>query len=55
MSGESANGPEFWVPTVVMIVAVYLFFAVSLILATRNEILQRERKAAWVQELVSKT
>jgi heme exporter protein C len=54
MSGESANGPEFWVPTVVMIVAVYLFFAVSLILATRNEILQRERKAAWVQELVSK-
>ena len=53
MSGESANGPEFWVPTVVMIVAVYLFFAVSLILATRNEILQRERKAAWVQELVS--
>jgi len=55
MSGESANGPEFWVPAVVMIVAVYLFFAVSLILATRNEILQRERKAAWVQELVSKT
>lgn len=54
MSGESANGPEFWVPTVVMIIAVYLFFAVSLILATRNEILQRERKAAWVQELVSK-
>ncbi len=53
MSGESANGPEFWVPTVVMIVAVYLFFAVSLILATRNEILQRERKAAWVQELVN--
>lgn len=53
MSNDSANGPEFWIPTVVMIVAVYLFFAVSLILATRNEILQRERKAQWVQELVA--
>lgn len=53
MDNDSANGPEFWVPTVVMIVAVYLFLAVSLILATRNEILQRERKAQWVQDIVA--
>lgn len=53
LSSDSANGPEFWVPTLVMIVAVYLFMAVSLILATRNEILQRERKAQWVQDLVT--
>ncbi|MCG8413538.1 MAG: heme ABC transporter permease CcmC [Pseudomonadales bacterium] len=53
MSNSGANGPEFWLPTLVMIVAVYLFLAVSLILATRNEILQRERKAQWVQDLVA--
>jgi len=38
--------------TLVMIVAVYLFLMVSLILATRNEILQRERRSQWVKELV---
>lgn len=53
MSNSGANGPDFWVPTAMMIVAVYLFLTVSLILATRNEILQRERKAQWVQDLVA--
>ncbi len=52
MSSDSVNGIEFWVPTAVMALAVYLFLTVSLIMATRNEILQRERKSAWVQELV---
>ena len=51
-SNESANGPEFWMATGVMILAVYLFFIVSLTLATRNEILQRERRSQWVQEIV---
>ena len=51
-SNDSANGPEFWMATLVMIVAVYLFLMVSLILATRNEILQRERRSQWVKELV---
>lgn len=53
MSSDSVNGIEFWVPTAVMALAVYLFLTVSLIMATRNEILHRERKSAWVQELVS--
>ena len=53
MSNDSANGPDFWIPTAIMIVAVYLFLTVSLILATRNEILQRERKSQWVQELAA--
>lgn len=51
-SGEGPNGPEIWVPLVIMIFAIYLFFAVALILSTRNEILQRERRAQWVQDLV---
>ncbi|MFM1897183.1 MAG: hypothetical protein RLZZ385_2257 [Pseudomonadota bacterium] len=52
MQGGSVNGPEFWVPTLVMVLGMYLFLTVSLILATRNEILQREQRAQWVQELV---
>ena len=52
LNNENANGPEFWVAVAVMVVAVYLFLAVSLILSTRNEILQRERKAQWVQDIV---
>ena len=52
LSPDSPNGPEFWMATGIMIIAVYLFLTVSLILATRNEILQRESRAQWVQDLV---
>ena len=45
LATDQANGPEIWVPLIFMIVAVYLFFAISLILSTRNEILQREKGA----------
>jgi hypothetical protein len=38
--------------TLLMILGVYLFMGISLILATRNEILERERNAVWVQEIV---
>jgi heme exporter protein C len=38
-----------------MILAVYLFFAISLILSTRNEILQREKRSQWVIELVKRS
>jgi heme exporter protein C len=52
MTSDQPNGPEFWIPLLIMGIAVALFFAVSLILATRNEILERERRSQWVQELV---
>lgn len=52
MNQGGVNGPEFWVPTLVMVVGVYLLLVVSLILSTRNEILQRESRAQWVQDLV---
>lgn len=52
MASGAVNGVEFWLPTVIMILGMYLFLAVSLILATRNEILRREGKAQWVQDLV---
>jgi len=40
-------------PLLVMIVGFYLFYAVALILHTRNEILRRERKTSWVRELAT--
>jgi len=51
-SPDNPNGPEFLIAIGVMIIAVYLFLAVSLIMATRNEILQRERRSKWVMDLV---
>ncbi|MFT6093861.1 MAG: heme exporter protein C [Pseudohongiellaceae bacterium] len=54
LDSGSANGPEFWVATAIMIIAVYLFFTVSLILSTRNEILQREKRSQWVSDIVKK-
>ncbi|MBQ85387.1 MAG: heme ABC transporter permease [Gammaproteobacteria bacterium] len=55
LAADQANGPEIWLPLIFMIVAVYLFFAISLILSTRNEILQREKRAQWVMDLVAKS
>lgn len=43
---------DMFLPLLVMIVGFYLFYAVALILHTRSEILRRERKTAWVRELV---
>jgi len=51
MESGSVNGPEFWAPTVIMVVAMYLFMAVHIMMATRNEILRRESRSQWVQEL----
>lgn len=50
----AANGPEIWVPLLIMIAAVYCFFLISLLLATRNEILQRERRSQWVVDIVAR-
>lgn len=52
LSNDNPNGPEFWVAIAMMIIAVYLFLSISLIQSTRNEILQRERRAQWVQDIV---
>jgi heme exporter protein C len=54
MDPVAPNPPEVWVPLLVMISAVYVFFAIALILRTRNEILQRERRSQWVIDLVAR-
>jgi len=45
---------EMWVPLLVMVIGYYCFFATVILLRTRNEILERERRTNWVKKLVSK-
>ena len=54
MDPMAPNPPEIWVPLLIMIAGVYLFFIITLLLRTRNEILVRERRSKWVQDLVRK-
>ncbi len=44
--------PEMWMPLAVMVLGFYCFFAVALMLRTRAEILQREKRTGWVRQLV---
>ena len=44
--------PDMFQPLLVMILGFYCFYAVVLILTTRVEILYRERRTRWVQDLV---
>ena len=43
--------PDMFQPLLVMITALYCFYALALILFTRAEILRRERDATWVRDL----
>ena len=46
---------DMFQPLLVMIVAMYSFYALALILHTRAEILRRERKAGWVIDLAQQS
>jgi heme exporter protein C len=52
LTEKPAMPPEMWMPLLVMVVGFYCFFAVSLMLRLRHEILRRERRSGWVQALV---
>ena len=54
LTERPAMPADMWVPLLVMVIGFYCFFAVSLMLRTRNEILHRERRARWVRELIEK-
>lgn len=54
MDPVAPNPPEVWVPLLIMIAGVYLFFVIALILRVRNEILVRERRTQWVKDLVQR-
>ena len=44
--------PDMLIPLLIMIVTTYVFFALLVILRTRNEILWHERKRSWVKEIL---
>ena len=52
LTEKPAMPAEMWVPLLIMVIGFYCFFAVSLMMRTRNEILYRERRASWVKELI---
>jgi len=51
-SGESSIDPSMAYPLIVMILGFYIFYSWVLIIRTRTEILKREQKSRWVQDLV---
>lgn len=48
----STIAPSMMYPLLIMVVGFYCFYALVLILYTRNEILLKERKSRWVKELM---
>lgn len=52
LTEKPAMPPEMWMPLLVMVLGFYCFFAVTLMLRLRNEILRREHRSGWVRELL---
>jgi heme exporter protein C len=52
LTQRPAMPPDMWIPLLVMVAGFYCLFAALLIMQTRCEILQRERKSSWVCDLV---
>ena len=52
LSNTAANPPEIWLPAFFVGFGILGFFLIALILRTRNEILLRERRSQWVEELL---
>ncbi|GMG87650.1 heme ABC transporter permease [Biformimicrobium ophioploci] len=53
LTESSSIHPSMFYPLLVMVVGFYCFYAWSLILHTRQQILVRERKTRWVQQMVA--
>ncbi len=52
-SGAPSMHPDMWKPLFVMIAGFYCLYALAVVLSLRSEILEREEKARWVEELAS--
>ena len=51
LRNTAANPPEIWIPAFILGFGMIAFFFLVLIIRVRSEILIRERKTRWVQEL----
>lgn len=52
LTGGSTMPPEMLAPLLISMLGIYLLFAVSVLWRARAELLWRERKSAWVKELL---
>jgi heme exporter protein C len=50
-TGAPTMHADMWQPLFVMIAGFYCFYAFAVLLSLRSEILEREEKARWVEEL----
>ena len=46
---------DMWAPLVTMILGFYCFYGLVLLLNTRSEVLEREQRSRWVQDLATVT
>ena len=53
LTEKPAMATEMLIPLLIMILAFYCYFAVVLMNRTRVEVLRRERRSGWVQELLT--
>lgn len=53
LTEKPAMPPEMWMPLLVMVIGFYSFFAVVVLMRTRNEILEREKRTRWVKDIVT--
>jgi heme exporter protein C len=52
--GETSMPGEMLAPLLISILGVYLLFACTVLLRARTEIIRRERKSQWLQDLLQK-
>jgi heme exporter protein C len=53
LTKKPAMPAEMWMPLLVMVIGTYCFFGAVLFMRARNEILLRERRTRWVQDIVN--
>ncbi len=54
LTSESSIHPSMAYPLIIMILGYYCFYAWTLIMYTRSEIVHREKRTRWVQDLAAK-
>ncbi len=52
LTEKPAMPAEMWMPLLVMVIGFYSFFALVMLIRTRNEILERERRTRWVKDIL---
>lgn len=52
LTEKPAMVAEMWLPLLVMVIGIYLFFTAVVFMRMRNEILLREKRTKWVQRLL---